>query len=233
MDTIREDLMDVLKSVDAYIELQRLSGVERYLKPDGRPSAAGSKDEVLVKKTLEALEIEALSCAGCQLSKTRNNVVYGSGSSNAKLMFIGEGPGYDEDMQGLPFVGRAGKLLTKIIEAMGLKRKDVYIANIVKCRPPQNRNPLPTEVLACESHLLNQIEAIRPQVICALGKVAAQTLLKSMEPISRMRGRFFVYHDVKLMPTYHPAYLLRNPSDKKLVWQDMKKIMAELGIKAK
>jgi len=154
--------------------------------------------------------------------------VFGSGSPKAKLMFVGEAPGMDEDLQGLPFVGRAGKLLTKIIESIGLKRSDVYIANILKCRPPNNRNPLPTEILACENYLIKQIDIIKPVVICALGKFAAQTLLRRQEAISKLRGRFFEYRNAKLIPTFHPAYLLRNPNDKRLVWEDMKKIRREL-----
>ncbi len=235
MEAVREELLDVLRSVEAYIELMKLSGADRYVKPDRGPAAAPVKDGPGPEKALEALEAEALSCARCQLSKTRANVVYGAGNPAADLMFVGEGPGCEEDRQGLPFVGRAGQLLTRIIEAMGLKRKDVYIANIVKCRPPNNRNPLPAEMLSCDGHLARQIDVIRPGVICALGKVAAQALLKTQEPISRLRGRFFLYRHgaIKVMPTYHPAYLLRNPQDKRLVWQDVKKIMAELGLKTK
>ncbi len=141
---------------------------------------------------------------------------------------MGEAPGADEDEQGLPFVGRAGQLLTKIIEAMGLKRKDVYICNILKCRPPGNRNPLPNEIGLCEPFLKKQLQIISPQVICALGTFAAQTLLKTDIPITALRGRFHSYEGIKLMPTYHPAYLLRNPSAKKLVWEDVQMIMKEV-----
>lgn len=180
---------------------------------------------------LGALEAEFKKCIMCPLSETRTNVVFGAGNPAADLMFVGEAPGFDEDKQGLPFVGAAGQLLTKIIEAMKLTRGDVYIANCLKCRPPQNRNPLPSEVAACNPILAKQIEIVRPRVICALGKFAAQTLLNSEEPISRLRGRFHDREDgVKVMPTFHPAYLLRNPGDKKLVWQDMQAIMRELGI---
>lgn len=145
-------------------------------------------------------------------------------------MFVGEAPGFDEDQQGEPFVGAAGQLLTKIIEAMKLRREDVYIANCLKCRPPGNRNPLPSEILTCDPILKAQIDIIRPEVICALGKFAAQTLLATEEPISRLRGRFHERQGLKIMPTFHPAYLLRNPSDKKLAWEDVQKIMRELGI---
>ena len=148
-------------------------------------------------------------------------------------MFIGEAPGADEDEQGKPFVGRAGQLLTKIIEAMGLKREDVYIANMLKCRPPENRPPQPDEMAACHSFLQRQIEMIKPQVICTLGKHASQGVLKTETPITKLRGRFQDFHGIKLMPTYHPAYLLRNPAEKKTVWEDMQQIMAVLGLKKK
>ncbi|PJC47030.1 MAG: hypothetical protein CO035_07795, partial [Candidatus Omnitrophica bacterium CG_4_9_14_0_2_um_filter_42_8] len=150
---------------------------------------------------------------------------FGSGSINAKLMFVGEAPGHEEDIQGVPFVGEAGALLTKIIEAMAIKRDDVYICNILKCRPPQNRNPLPEEISMCIDYLYAQIDAIKPKVICGLGKFASQTLLNTETPISKLRGKWHEYRGMKFMPTYHPAYLLRNPKDKKLVWEDMKKIM--------
>jgi len=167
-------------------------------------------------------------CRLCPLGKTRHNLVFGDGNPQAKVVFVGEAPGADEDEQGLPFVGRAGQLLTKIIEAMGLSRQDVYICNILKCRPPQNRNPLPEEILACEPFLKKQLKIISPRIICALGTFAAKTLLKTEVPISILRGRFHSYEGIKLMPTYHPAYLLRNPSAKKLVWEDVQLIMKEL-----
>ena len=169
-----------------------------------------------------------MQCQKCSLAKTRHNVVFGSGSTNAKLVFVGEAPGHDEDMQGEPFVGKAGMLLTKIIEAMGLKRQDVYICNILKCRPTNNRNPLPEEISECIDYLYKQIECIKPNVICGLGKFASQTLLSTETSISKLRGNWHEFRGIKFMPTYHPAYLLRNSRDKKLVWQDMKKIMKEL-----
>lgn len=167
-------------------------------------------------------------CQLCSLSKTRHNLVFGDGNFQAEVVFVGEAPGADEDEQGLPFVGRAGQLLTKIIEAMGVSRKDVYICNILKCRPPQNRNPLPEEIAACEPFLKQQLKSISPRIICALGTFAAKTLLKTEVPISVLRGRFHSYEGIKLMPTYHPAYLLRNPGAKKLVWEDVQLIMKEL-----
>ena len=162
-------------------------------------------------------------CTRCKLSGLgRTQVVFGVGNPGADLMFVGEAPGADEDVQGVPFVGRAGQLLTKIIEAIGLRREDVYIANVIKCRPPQNRNPEPDEIETCEPFLFQQIDVIKPKVIVTLGKFAAQCLLRSEEPISRLRGRLFDYRGAKLIPTFHPAYLLRNPSSKREVWEDMK-----------
>jgi uracil-DNA glycosylase family 4 len=168
-------------------------------------------------------------CSRCKLHRLgRTQIVFGVGNPNADLMFVGEAPGADEDIQGEPFVGRAGQLLTKIIEAIGMKREDVYIANVLKCRPPGNRNPEPDEVEQCEPFLLRQIDTIKPKVIVALGKFAAQCLLKTSDPITRLRGREYKYRDAILMPTYHPAYLLRTPSAKREVWEDMKRVKAIL-----
>ena len=181
-------------------------------------------------EALSRLKVEiGPDCQRCKLHALgRHQVVFGVGNPNADLMFVGEGPGADEDIQGEPFVGRAGQLLTKIIEAIGMTRQDVYIANVIKCRPPQNRNPEPDEVEKCEPFLFRQIETIKPKVIVALGKFAAQSLLKTSEPITRIRGREYTYRDAILMPTYHPAYLLRNPSSKREVWEDMKRVRAIL-----
>jgi uracil-DNA glycosylase family 4 len=171
-------------------------------------------------------------CEKCRLAKSRTNVVYGVGSPNADLMFIGEAPGRDEDIQGKPFVGRAGQLLTDIIKAMKLTRDDVYIANVIKCRPPENRNPEPDELDECRPFIRRQIEVIRPKVIVTLGRFALQSLMERGYAISSVRGQWLEYNGVKVMPTYHPAYLLRNPAAKKEVWADMKKVMTELGISA-
>ena len=172
---------------------------------------------------LAAIRADIGDCTRCKLHALgRTQVVFGVGSPEADLMFVGEAPGADEDEQGIPFVGRAGQLLTKIIEAIGLTRDDVYIANIIKCRPPQNRNPEPDEVATCEPFLFRQVDVIKPKVIVALGKYAAQTLLRSETPISRLRGQVLEYRGAKLVPTFHPAYLLRNPSSKREVWEDMK-----------
>ncbi len=223
-DTDKE-LQKIVESLKAYIDLEEKAGSRSLAYPRRGTEEGGAAKKI---EALKALRQEALSSECCQLYRTRNNLVFGDGNPDASLVFVGEAPGREEDYQGLPFVGRAGQLLTKIIESIGLKRKDVYICNILKCRPPDNRNPFPTEILACEGYLVRQLEIISPAIICALGKFAAQTLLRSAEPITKMRGKFYDYHGVKLIPTFHPAYLLRNPSDKRLVWEDMKKIKREL-----
>jgi uracil-DNA glycosylase len=172
-------------------------------------------------------------CTRCKLHKTRNKIVFGDGSEKADLVFVGEGPGRDEDAQGLPFVGRAGKLLTQMIEAMGLQRNEVYIANVVKCRPPENRLPEPDEIKTCSPYLLRQLDTIAPKVIVCLGACSAQTLLQTTRGISHFRGQWMEFRGVKLMATYHPAYLLRNPAAKADVWKDLQKVMAELGLEVK
>lgn len=171
-------------------------------------------------------------CTRCKLSKGRTKIVFGTGNPNAQLMFVGEGPGRDEDLSGEPFVGRAGKLLTDMIKAMGLQREDVYIANVVKCRPPENRLPEKDEIEICSPFLMRQIDTIKPKVICTLGSCSAQTLLQTTQGISKLRGEWFDFRDSKLMPTYHPAYLLRNPAAKPEVWKDLQKVMAVLGLQA-
>jgi len=173
------------------------------------------------KESLDAIRGDLKDCRRCKLAPTRTNLVFGSGNPHAELMFVGEAPGADEDAQGLPFVGRAGQLLAKIIEAMELRREDVFICNILKCRPPGNRNPETDEIACCEPFLFRQIAAIKPKVICALGTFGAQTLLRTTEPISRLRGQLIDYRGAKLMATFHPAYLLRNPNEKRKVWEDM------------
>jgi DNA polymerase len=179
-------------------------------------------------ETLEEIEADLGDCRRCSLSKTRTRIVYGTGPSNARLMFVGEGPGYEEDQQGKPFVGVAGQLLTKIIQAMKMSRTDVYVCNVVKCRPPENRTPLPDEIAVCLPFLKRQIRSIKPSYICALGAVAAQSLLGVETPISRLRGRFYEAEGIRIIPTYHPAYLLRNPDKKKEVWEDMKRLISEM-----
>jgi uracil-DNA glycosylase len=175
-------------------------------------------------ETLERVRADLGDCRRCKLAPTRTHLVFGSGNPKAELMFVGEAPGADEDRQGLPFVGRAGQLLTKIIEAIEMSRDQVYICNILKCRPPGNRNPEPDEIAMCEPFLFRQISTVKPKVICALGTFGAQTLLKTKAPISALRGRFVDFHGAKLMATFHPAYLLRNPNEKRKVWEDVQKI---------
>jgi DNA polymerase len=183
--------------------------------------------------TLLKIREDLGDCTRCKLHKTRKNIVFADGNPKARLVFVGEGPGADEDAQGLPFVGRAGKLLTQMIEAMGLKRQDVYICNVVKCRPPENRLPEKDEIAACSPFLLRQLDAIAPQVIVCLGACAAQTLLETNRGISQFRGQWLDFRGSKLMATYHPAYLLRNPSAKGEVWKDLQKVMAVLGLEVK
>jgi uracil-DNA glycosylase len=178
-------------------------------------------------ETLEEIREDLGDCQRCRLARERNRIVFGDGNPGAKLVFVGEGPGFEEDQQGKPFVGAAGQLLSRIIEAINLTRSQVYICNIIKCRPPGNRNPEPDEISTCFPFLERQIAAIQPDLICALGTFAAQTLLQTTMSISKLRGRFHEYKGIKVLPTYHPAYLLRNPEKKRDVWEDMKMLMKE------
>jgi uracil-DNA glycosylase family 4 len=183
--------------------------------------------------TLERIREDLGECTRCRLHKQRNKIVFGQGNPRAELVFVGEGPGHDEDVQGLAFVGRAGKLLTQMIEAMGLSREQVYICNVVKCRPPENRKPEDDEVATCSPYLFRQLDVIAPKAIVCLGLTAAQALLKTKDSISRFRGQWFDYRGTKLLATYHPAYLLRNPNAKVEVWKDLQKVMALLGLQPK
>ncbi len=193
-----------------------------------KPGAPGGQKDPA--RLLEELEASMAGCARCKLAKGRTKLVFGEGNPNADLMFVGEGPGRDEDLQGRPFVGRAGQLLTRIINAMKLQRSDVYIGNIVKCRPPNNRNPEPDEIRACKPFLMKQIEIIRPKVICALGSVAFQNLMETKAPISKFRGTLYPWREgIYILPTYHPAFLLRNPAKKRDVWEDVQVIMKFLS----
>ncbi|MEE8408663.1 MAG: uracil-DNA glycosylase, partial [Myxococcota bacterium] len=195
----------------------------------GSESARGARpDNVAV--ALQQIRDEIGNCTRCKLAHRRTNIVFGVGDPRARLMFVGEAPGRDEDLQGEPFVGAAGKLLDRMIRAMGLERGKVYIANIVKCRPSRNRDPEPEEVDSCEPFLIEQIRAVRPEVIVALGRYAAQTLLRDPTPITRLRGRWREYESIPLMPTYHPAYLLRNAAEKRPVWHDLQQVMTRLGL---
>jgi uracil-DNA glycosylase len=179
-------------------------------------------------ETLEEILTELEDCRRCSLCQGRRNIVFGVGNPHARLVFVGEAPGREEDEKGEPFVGEAGRLLDRILFAMGMRREEVYICNVEKCRPPGNRDPSPEEIAACEPYLKRQLAAIRPQLIVALGKFAAQTLLRDETPISRLRGKWREYEGIPLMPTYHPAYLLRNPAEKRAVWEDMKQVLARL-----
>jgi uracil-DNA glycosylase len=183
--------------------------------------------------TLERIREDIGDCTRCRLHKGRTKIVFGTGNPKAELVFVGEGPGRDEDLQGEPFVGRAGKLLTQMIEAMSLRRADVYICNVVKCRPPENRLPEKDEIATCSPYLLRQLAAIQPRVICCLGACAAQTMLATNQGISRFRGEWFDFRGSKLIATYHPAYLLRNPNAKGEVWKDLQKVMGVLGLQPK
>jgi uracil-DNA glycosylase family 4 len=189
--------------------------------------------ERIAGDTLPRIREDIGDCTRCKLHKGRTKIVFGTGNPNADLMFVGEGPGRDEDLSGEPFVGRAGKLLTDMIKAMGLQREDVYIANVVKCRPPENRLPEKDEITTCSPYLMRQIDTIKPKVICTLGSCSAQTLLQTAQGISKLRGEWFDFRGTKLMPTYHPAYLLRNPAAKPEVWKDLQKVMAVLGLQPK
>jgi DNA polymerase len=205
------------------LEFFRDIGIEALSIPEGIASAAAAPTD-----SLDAIRADIGDCQRCKLAPTRSTIVFGSGNPAAELMFVGEAPGYEEDQQGLPFVGPAGQLLTKIIESTGVKREDAYICNILKCRPPGNRNPEPDEVLTCSPFLKRQIAAVRPKIICCLGKFAAQTLLRSAAPITRLRGEFHDIDGMRVIATFHPAYLLRSPEKKREVWEDMKQIRAEL-----
>jgi DNA polymerase len=199
--------------------------------PVAVPQIAISKETTPISEeivTLDSIRAEIGDCQRCKLAPKRTNIVFGSGNPNAELVFVGEAPGFDEDQQGLPFVGRAGQLLTKIIESINLKREDVYICNVLKCRPPENRNPEPDEVASCNPFMKKQLAAIRPKIVCCLGTFAAQTVLQTVAPISKLRGKFYDMDGMRIIATFHPAYLLRSPDKKREVWEDMKQIRAEL-----
>lgn len=224
-NNIIDEYLRIIASVKSHVEEQMNLGFSST--PASEPQDGNAAASAAAYESMEDIRIAVESCQKCSLCETRTNTVFGAGDENAKLVFVGEAPGADEDKQGVPFVGRAGQKLTQIIEAMGLSRSEVYIANVLKCRPPGNRNPLPEEIQKCEPYLIAQLQFIEPKIICALGGFAAQTLLRTDTGISRLRGRFHTYQGVRLMPTYHPAYLLRNPRSKRDVWEDVQKIMVE------
>lgn len=221
---------EIVADLKSHLEYLRGMGIIA-VSSSGRQDQKTSLDRSPLPRkppTLGEVRKELGDCRRCKLHGTRRTLVFGEGNQKAKLMIIGEGPGYDEDVQGRPFVGRAGQLLTKILQSIDLQRDEVYITNIIKCRPPQNRNPEPDEIRSCYPFLIQQIHAIQPQIICALGTFAAQTLLKTDAKITTLRGRFYEFLGIKVMPTYHPAYLLRNPERKREVWHDMKQISKDL-----
>lgn len=218
-----EDFIEIINGLRSYLGSLQEMGIS-YL-PGSQTGLRNTMPPENLK--LEGVRKEVQDCKRCKLHRTRRTIVFGEGNEKARLMLIGEAPGYDEDLQGRPFVGKAGQLLTKILQSIHLSREEVYIANIIKCRPPQNRNPEPDEILSCNPFLVKQITTIQPKVICALGSFSAQTLLKTETKITALRGKQFDLEGTTIIPTYHPAFLLRNPERKREVWEDMKKI-AEL-----
>jgi DNA polymerase len=215
-----ENFNEMISALKSYLEYLKGMGISSL------PNSESNSGNTVRSGILTLAEVlkEIGDCKKCKLHRARKTIVFGEGNEKARLMFIGEGPGYDEDVQGRPFVGRAGQLLTKIIQSINLPREEVYITNIIKCRPPQNRNPEPDEIQSCHPFLMKQIRAIQPKIICALGTFSAQTLLKTDTKITALRGRFYDLEGIKVIPTYHPAFLLRNPERKREVWEDMKKI---------
>ncbi|MFH1263260.1 MAG: uracil-DNA glycosylase [Pseudomonadota bacterium] len=227
----REELTELIEAARTHVADQRRRGFRFDMAGASviqEPARTIHVEVPTKRESLDEIRAELGDCTRCKLHRGRTRLVFGVGNPAADLVFVGEGPGRDEDLQGEPFVGRAGKLLTEIIEAIGLARSEVYICNVVKCRPPENRNPEPEEIASCRSFLDAQLRSIRPRIVCALGKFAAQTLLDVEKPISALRGKFAEREGIPVMVTYHPAYLLRNPSAKREVWEDMKQVHAEL-----
>ncbi len=230
--------IDLKKVLQQQLEVDEFFAGDFGLKGKPAPELVESLGDAQTGKSLKELADEINKCCKCGLTETRTHAVAGEGNPDARIVFVGEAPGADEDAQGRPFVGRSGKLLTKIINAMGLERKDVFICNILKCRPPENRDPKPEEIVQCEPYLNAQLDLIRPEIIIALGAHAAKTLLQTTKAIGQLRGRFHDYYfspdeePVKLMPTYHPSYLLRSysPDNRRRVWDDMQKVLGELGM---
>ena len=234
LEELRESGIEGFPAEASYDELQRVAygTAPKEVEPDPALATAEAEGED-DHETLENVRKNLGDCRRCKLGTTRKNIVFGSGNPKARLVFVGEGPGADEDEKGEPFVGDAGRMLTRIITAMGIKREDVYICNVVKCRPPGNRNPESDEIEACSPFLLRQIKSIKPEAIVALGKFAAQTLLETKEPISKLRGRFRDFHGIPLMPTYHPSYLLRTGGNSDSfwdVWGDMTQVLQLLKL---
>ena len=226
---------DALKKGIAYFSFLKSIGID-YVEPGKRniqTPPVTLQEDVKISGDLASILSEVEKCVSCGLHSTRNKTVFGTGNPDSTIMFVGEAPGEEEDKQGKPFVGRAGNLLTKMISAIGFQREEVFIANVLKCRPPENRDPKPDEVAACEHFLIEQIKAVNPVIICALGTHAAQTLLKTNEPIGKLRGKLHDYHGVPLLPTYHPSFLLRSPNMKKLAWVDLQMLRDEQAKRVK
>lgn len=246
---MNQPLNDILADLKSYVEYLKKMGVtelpladkkiEKVYPTEGSTHAGAIHElpqpyelkEISQAETgsLEEIRTELGNCQRCKLHRTRRTIVFGEGNKKARLMLIGEGPGYEEDVQGRPFVGKAGQLLTKILQSIEIQREDVYITNIIKCRPPQNRNPEPDEIGNCHPFLLKQIQVIGPEIICGLGTFATQTLLRTDAKITALRGKFYDLSGLRVIPTYHPAYLLRNPEKKRDVWEDMKLIAKALA----
>ena len=217
-------LPEIREDLKAYLQYMKGLGYQGVVLSENSVRILERWNKGGLSETLDTIQVDLGACQRCKLHKGRKHIVFGAGNPRAKLAFVGEGPGYEEDIQGEPFVGKAGQLLTRILRAIGLTREDVYICNIIKCRPPGNRNPEPDEIAACIPFLRRQLRAIGPGLICALGTFAAQTLLATKTPISRLRGNFYTYEGIRILPTYHPAFLLRNPAKKADVWEDMQKL---------
>lgn len=221
---VGRDLCEIAHDLQGYLQYLKRLGYKGVPLSEASVQILEQGDKGSEAETLEMIRKDLGDCRRCGLHKGRKHIVFGVGNPKARLVLVGEGPGYEEDLHGVPFVGQAGQLLTKILKAIHLSREDVYIGNIIKCRPPGNRNPEPEEIAACLPFLQRQIRAIRPGLICALGTFAAQTLLQTHTPISRLRGHFHTYEDIPVLPTYHPAFLLRNPAKKRDVWEDMQEL---------
>ena len=240
MENLEEELAAAVSELRSYLSWAGEGGpVMVSLPPTPAPTSPSPSPSTSIPMgklpivSLDDVRARMGECTLCKLHKGRHTIVFGVGNPEARLMFVGEAPGEDEDLKGEPFVGKAGQLLTKMIEAMGLRREDVYICNTVKCRPPNNRNPEPDELAACEPFLKGQLASVKPEVIVTLGKFAAQALLREQTPITRLRGQWREYEGIPVMPTFHPAYLLRSPQEKTKVWEDLQSVMKKLSLERK
>jgi uracil-DNA glycosylase len=224
----RQELRELVAGLKAFLEFQSRLGWLGTPRPE-KSMSPPKKDAKQHRPTLKEIREEMGNCQRCKLGKTRTNLVFGEGSPNARLMFVGEAPGGEEDLQGRPFVGEAGQLLSRMLHKLGLKREDVYITNVVKSRPPRNRDPEAEEIGACLPFLIKQIESIQPLVIVTLGRIATQNLLDTKEPITKLRGKWQKFMGIRVMPTFHPSYLLRSPKERRKTWEDMQQVMEYLA----